>query len=149
MDRFAARLDEYLTREQPEPTACECGNGLHYEIDRELGQCADCRAEAAHEEERAAGYCNDFGSEAAGPADDEELAAVAAEADEERAARKRTAHVVAVLRQTIALTRNLYATRVASAQRAAKHLDAALDHDADAALALFVGSATEAPAVAA
>ena len=93
MDRFAARLDEYLTREQPEPTACECGNGLHYEIDRERGQCADCRAEAAHEEERAAGYCNDFGSEAAGPADDEELAAVAAEADEERAARKRTGHV--------------------------------------------------------
>ena len=91
MDRFAARLDEYLTREQPEPTACECGNGLHYEIDRELGQCADCRAEAAHDEERAAGYCNDFGSDAAGPADDEELAAVAAEADEERAARKRTA----------------------------------------------------------
>lgn len=95
MDRFAARLDEYLTREQPEPTACECGNGLHYEIDRELGQCADCRAEAAHEEERAAGYCNDFGSDAAGPADDEELAAVAAEANEERTARKRTAHVVA------------------------------------------------------
>lgn len=47
MDRFAARLDEYLTREQPEPTACECGNGLHYEIDRERGQCDECHAEAA------------------------------------------------------------------------------------------------------
>lgn len=49
----------------------------------------------------------------------------------------------------IAATARMYATRVAAAQTAAKHLDVALDHDADAAIALFVGSATEAPAVAA
>lgn len=76
----------------PNGPVCACCRYACEQPDAE-GRCDECHAEAAHEEERAAGYCDDFGADAAGPADDEELAAVAAEANEERTARTQLAAV--------------------------------------------------------
>jgi len=105
--------DAWVTRDRPEPTACECGNGLHYEIDRECGVCGDCRAELDRESDA-----------------DAECAAEAA----------RNEAALATLTRTLLDVTSRIAAR---SRRATKHVELALDCDADAAL--FVGATTEAP----
>ena len=85
MDRFAAELDRYLTREQPEAPECSCGNELHYEADRESGLCEECRAEV-----EAVEAAEDFS-----PADEALFVGALTEADVERFAAAETASRVA------------------------------------------------------
>ena len=118
MRNFARELDPWITREQPEPPTCACGNDLH--CDDPNGLCRECVQTAAD---------RDF-----------------AEAAREVAAR------VALDRTLLDATRIAYVMRRLRARDATRHVELALDHDAEAALAefcpadeaLFVGSLTEA-----
>ena len=60
-------LDAWITREQPEYPSCACGNGLHYQSNRESGVCDDCTAPEQHVE---AALAIDDAAEGFEPADE-------------------------------------------------------------------------------